>query len=226
MLCARSTCPSTQLARTSACIAEIHIQAFKHRRGTGASQDWSLKENRNGRVLQAHAKIRPRAEFLVGKYEWIESKAHLDSCARPKNVVTSATPTWNFVMAGHRPVPQITGPPFRVTLLWEWTLVEWWATVFTKNSILPKFLVPCVLTSTAGYTKVLFSMENAQIMLEMAAKCSNYAKNSGLCFLFWIILFEADYAKNYASILYQCLPLPPFRNALRLENNCELMRCS
>ena len=77
-----------------------------------------------------------------------------------------------------------------------------WATVFIKNSILPKFLVPCVLTSTAGNSKV---MENAQIMLEMAAKCSNYAKNSGLCFLFWIILFEADYAKNYASILYQCL---------------------
>ena len=48
-------------------------------------------------------------------------------------------------------------------------------------------------------------MEIAQIMLEMAAKCSNYAKNSGLCFLFWIILFEAEYAKNYASILYQCL---------------------
>ena len=44
-------------------------------------------------------------------------------------------------------------------------------------------------------------------MLEMAAKCSNYAKNSGLCFLFWIILFEADYAKNYAGILYQCLPI-------------------
>ena len=36
--------------------------------------------------------------------------------------------------------------------------------------------MPCVLTSTAGYSKVLFSMENAQIMLEMAAKCSNYAK--------------------------------------------------
>ena len=48
-------------------------------------------------------------------------------------------------------------------------------------------------------------MENAHIMLEMAAKCSNYAKNSGLCFFFWIMLFEADYAKNYASILYQCL---------------------
>ena len=44
-------------------------------------------------------------------------------------------------------------------------------------------------------------------MLEMAAKCSNYAKNSGLCFPFWIILFEADYARNYASILYQCLPV-------------------
>ena len=84
-------------------------------------------------------------------------------------------------------------------------MVERWATVFTKNSILPKFLMPCVLTSTAGYSKVLFSMENAQIMLEMVAKCSNYAKNSGLCFLFWIILFEADYAKNYVSILYQCL---------------------
>ena len=31
-----------------------------------------------------HANIRPRAEFLFGKYECIESKAHLDSCARPK----------------------------------------------------------------------------------------------------------------------------------------------
>ena len=65
--------------------------------------------------------------------------------------------------------------------------------------------MPCVLTSTGGCSKVLFSMENAHIMLEIAAKCSNYAKNSGLCFFFWIMLFEADYAKNYASILYQCL---------------------
>ena len=79
MLCARSTCPSTQLARTSACIAEIHIQAFEHRRVTGASQDRSLKENRKGRVFQAHAKIRSRDEFLVGKLECrVESKAHLD----------------------------------------------------------------------------------------------------------------------------------------------------
>ena len=105
--------------------------------------------------------------------------------------------------------PQIAGrwpPVSSYILLWEWTLVERWATAFTKNSIQPKFLMPCVLTSTTGYSKVLFSMENAQIMLEMAAKCSNWAKNSGLCFLFWIILFEADYAKNYAGILYQCLP--------------------
>ena len=105
--------------------------------------------------------------------------------------------------------PQIARTPVSsYILLWEWTLVERWATVFTKNSILPKLLMPCVLTSTAGYSKVLFSMENAQIMLEMAAKCSNYAETSGLCFPFWIILFEADYAKNYASILYQCLAAP------------------
>ena len=65
--------------------------------------------------------------------------------------------------------------------------------------------MPCVLTKTGGCSKVPFSMENAHIVLEMAAKCSNYAKNPGLCFFFWIMLFEADYAKNYASILYQCL---------------------
>ena len=55
-------------------------------------------------------------------------------------------------------------------------------------------------------SKLLSSRENAHIMLEMAGKCSNYARNWGLCFSFWIMLFEADYAKNYASILYQCLP--------------------
>ena len=65
--------------------------------------------------------------------------------------------------------------------------------------------MPCVVTSTAAYSKVLSSMENAHIMLEIAAKCSKYAKNWGLCLFFWIMLFEADYAKNYASILYQCL---------------------
>ena len=48
-------------------------------------------------------------------------------------------------------------------------------------------------------------MENAHNMLEMAEKCSNYAKNWGLCFSFWIMLCDADYAKNYASILCQCL---------------------
>ena len=80
--------------------------------------------------------------------------------------------------------------------------------------------MPSVLTSTAGYSKVLFSMENAQIMLEMAAKCSNYAKNSGLCFLFWIILFQADYAKNYASILYQC-PVADTTRASKLQFFCS-----
>ena len=69
--------------------------------------------------------------------------------------------------------------------------------------------MPCVLTKTGGCSKVLFSMENAHIMLEMAAKCSNYAKNSGLCFFVWIMLFEADHAKNCASILYQCLVATP-----------------
>ena len=35
----------------------------------------------------------------------------------------------------------------------------------------------CLVTSTAAYSKVLSSMENALILLEIAAKCSNYAKN-------------------------------------------------
>ena len=68
--------------------------------------------------------------------------------------------------------------------------------------------MPCVVTSTAAYSKVLSSMENAHIMQEMAGKCSNYAWNWGLCFSFWIMLFEADYAKNYAGILYQCQTAP------------------
>ena len=53
----------------------------------------------------------------------------------------------------------------------------------------------CVVTSTAEYkAKVLSSMENAHIMLEMAEKCSNYAKIEdyafpfGLCFVRQIML--------------------------------------
>ena len=65
--------------------------------------------------------------------------------------------------------------------------------------------MPCFVTLTARHSKVLSSRENAHIMLKTAAKCSNYAENQGLCFSFWIMLFEADYAKNYASIMYQCL---------------------
>ena len=37
-------------ARTSACFAEIHVEAFNHRHGTGASQDRSLKEKRKESV--------------------------------------------------------------------------------------------------------------------------------------------------------------------------------
>ena len=80
--------------------------------------------------------------------------------------------------------------------------------------------MPYVVTSTAAYSKVLSSMENAHIMLEMAGKCSNYARNWGLCFSFWIMLFEADYAKNYASILYQCLPTGSHIQIDRFPNYC------
>ena len=46
--------------------------------------------------------------------------------------------------------------------------------------------MPCVVTSTATgtYSKVLSSMENALIMLETAAKCSNYAKIEDYAFSF------------------------------------------
>ena len=53
--------------------------------------------------------------------------------------------------------------------------------------------------------KVLYSLENAHYYAKIGCKCSNHARNWGLCFSVWIMLFEADYAKNYASILYQCL---------------------
>ena len=67
---------------------------IQDRRATGASQDRSPKEKRKGRVLQAHAKIRPRVEFLVGKYECIESKAHHDSC---KGALKKFAPTATFL---------------------------------------------------------------------------------------------------------------------------------
>ena len=68
-------------------------------------------------------------------------------------------------------------------------------------------------------------MENAHIMLEMAGKYSNYARNWGLCFSFWMMLFEADYAKNYASILYQCLVDACNRCFSILLSGCETGQC-
>ena len=53
MLCTRSTCPSAQQARATACFAEIHIKAFKRSRGASARQDRSPKGKRKGRELQA-----------------------------------------------------------------------------------------------------------------------------------------------------------------------------
>ena len=116
------------------------------------------------------------------------------------------------MVAGHRPLTGIRTRRqtpyldlFR-TPTYSWKSEQWKnvSNCFTKNCFC-KLLMPCVMTLTAAYSKVLSSMENVHIMLEMAGKCSNDARNRGLCFSFWIMLFEADYAKNYASILYQCL---------------------
>ena len=122
-----------------------------------------------------------------------------------KNVV-AATPTWRFVVAGHRPVDLPTDRKTQFRVACESDTERTVSNCFTKSYFCQNLLMPCVVPSIAAYSKVLSSMENALIMLEIAAKCSNYAKNWGLCLFFWIMLFEADYAKNYASILYQCLP--------------------
>ena len=52
-------------------------------------------------------------------------------------------------------------------------------------------------------------------------------KNWGVCFSFWIMLFEADYAKNHASIMYQCLPsLPLKRTKVRTSGfNYKTLKC-
>ena len=43
----------------------------------------------------------------------------------------------------------------------------------------------------------------------MVGKCSNYARNWELCFSLWNMLFQADYAKNYASIFGASLKRAP-----------------
>ena len=110
----------------------------------------------------------------------------------------------------HRP----QGPQFRVTYSCE---SEHWENVsdcFTKKCSCQNVDVVLWLRLQDIKQKsclqwkmltLLLTLINKVIMLEMAEKCSNYAKNWSLCFSFWIMLCEADYAKNYASILYQCL---------------------
>ena len=116
----------------------------------------------------------------------------------------------NFVVAGHRPLTRI--PTWRQTPyldlfrppLGRVNTGRTWATVLLKIQVFLQ--IADAVCCDIDCSKVQSSRENAHIMLEMAGKCSNYARNWGLCFTFWIMLFEADYAKNYASILYQCLP--------------------
>ena len=158
-------------------------------------------------MSQAHAIIRSRASFCVEiRMHWLRVTRTLTLVHGLKNVVP-ATPTSNFVVEEHRPV--FTDRKTQSKLEMHTLARVTWKNgkLFYKKLFyfLPKLLMPCVVTSTAADSKILSSMENALIMLEIAAKSSNYAKNWGLCLFFWIMLFEADYAKNYASILYQCL---------------------
>ena len=115
-----------------------------------------------------------------------------------------------FVVAGHRPLTRLPTrrqtpyldlfrPP---TYSWKSEHSKNVSNCFTKKWFLQ---IADAVCCDIDCSKVLSSRENAHNMLEMAGKCSNYARNWGLCFSFWIMPFEADYAKNYASILYQCL---------------------
>ena len=170
----------------------------------------SLKEKRKGRLLQAHAKAPG----------WVLSRKIRHYCTDAMRVTRTLTLVHGLKNVNHAmprppetswwkktdPYPQTAKSPIQsYILLWEWTLKNDIRNVSNLKLFLPKLLMPCFVTLTASHSKVLSSMENAHIMLKTAAKCSNYAKNKGLCFSFWIMLFEADYAKNYASIMYQCL---------------------
>ena len=70
-----------------------------------------------GRVSQAHAKIRSRASFWVEiRMQWLRVTRTLTLVHGLKNVVP-ATPTWNFVVAGHRPVPTDRKTQFRAAYI-------------------------------------------------------------------------------------------------------------
>ena len=160
MLCTRSTYPSAQQARTSACFAEIHklIQAFKHCRGACASQDGSLKGKRKGRELQA-------LEITLFQYRKGEGEGERERGVREREMRMRGslgevlTKGRNFVEAGHRlltriatrrhgqtPYSDLFRPP---TYSWK---SEHWKKVskcFTKICFC-KLLMPCVVRSTAA----------------------------------------------------------------------------
>ena len=72
-----------------------------------------------GRVSQAHAVIRSRASFWIEiRMHWLRVTRTLTLVHGLKNVVP-ATLTWNFVVAGHRPVPTDRKTQFRAAYFCE-----------------------------------------------------------------------------------------------------------
>ena len=111
-------------------------------------------------------------------------------------------PTWNFVVAGHTavtPVParRLLNHPFRPLHTPGRTVIE--QLFLLKIKFCQNFWCLVFWHRPQDTAKSCFQWK----MLELAAKCSNYAKNSGLCFLFWIILFEAEYAKKYVNNIHR-----------------------
>ena len=86
-----------------------------------------------GRVSQAHAKLTSRASF------WVKIRMHWSRVTRTltlvhglKNVVP-VTPTWNFVVAGHRPIPTDSKTQFRVAYSSESDIGRPVSNCFTKS---------------------------------------------------------------------------------------------
>ena len=112
-------------------------------------------------------------------------------------------------MAGHRPLTRLPTrrhiPYLDLVRLptYSWKSEHWKnvSNCFTENCFL-KLQMPCVVTSTAAKSCLQGKMLTLMIMLEMAGKCSNYARNWGLCFSFWNMLFEADYHRLKIMLEY------------------------
>ena len=107
MLCTRSTYPSAQQARTSACFAEIHIEAFKHCRGARASQDGSLKGKRKRRELQALEITFFQYRKGEGERERERERERKREMRMQGSLGEVLTKGRNFVVAGHRPLTRI-----------------------------------------------------------------------------------------------------------------------